>query len=144
MSAISARARPLRLYRGLTRAYDPERVAGGRSSSTNFTDCPYTATAYAPGRNGVVLVLDVPRDAACVSEELWLVAGSAKRFVIWGRFDAFVIATIPAKELRAEVRRAGVVTLPDDDKGMLLRARVDARLREAGRRRATHERLRSC
>lgn len=67
----------------------------------------------------MVLVLDVPDGAAGVSEELWI-GPTAKRLVFWGRFDGFIIAELPAKELRARVRRKGIVTLPDEGKAFVL------------------------
>ena len=53
-----------RLYRGLSRPYrngqlDTERFLQG----TNFTDCPMAALTFARGRNGVLLVVDVPEDS---------------------------------------------------------------------------------
>ncbi len=134
-----ARAQALatrRYFRGLTRRYDPARVGSDRRSGTDFTDCPYTALRYAAGRAGVLLVVDVPERNARVTEELWL-DGGARRFMIWGAFDAFIVATIPAKELRAEVRRAGVAGLPDEDKAMVLRSRLDERLGRPGAARTT-------
>ncbi len=120
--------RALRLYRGLTRPYDPARVDGDRLTATDFTDCPFTALGYAAGRTGVVLVLDVPEHGARVTEELWFGPPGAKRIMIWGRFDSLIIAAIPAKELRAEARRRGVAAASDEDKAMILRARIEARL----------------
>ncbi len=128
MSSERSHTRALRLYRGLTRTYDPARVDGDRPSGTDFTDCPYIALGYATGRNGIVLVLDVPERSVRVTEEFWLGVGSAKRYMIWGRFDALIVASIPATELRASTRRAGVGALSDEDKGMLLRGHLDARL----------------
>jgi hypothetical protein len=103
----------MRMYRGLKEPYDPARGTTDRLFSTDFTDCPYTALRYATGRRGVVLVVDVPSGAARVSEELWI-GPKAKRLMFWGRFDGFILAELPAKELRAEVRRKGIVTLGDD------------------------------
>ncbi len=97
-----------------------------RDGGTDFTDCPFTALAYATGRKGTVLVLDVPDDHRRLREELWL-HKTANRFMIWGDFEPLVIHQIPAKELRAEVRRKGVVTLPEGDKSMILRRHIDRR-----------------
>ncbi len=113
--------KPQRLYRGLTRPYDPARVR--RASGTDFTDCPLMALRYASGSKGVVLVLDVPLGSPRVREELWLVT-SAKRIMIWGAFDDFILAELAAKELRAHVRRKGVVAAPDDDKASVLRRAI--------------------
>lgn len=121
----------MRLYRGLKEHYQSEKaLAKVRETRQGIdcTDCPYTALLYAGGRRGVLLVLDVPPDAGIlVSEELWL-GPTAKRFMIWGRFDDCVVAVIPAKELRAEVRRKGVVRLSDADKGAVLKRVIERRL----------------
>jgi hypothetical protein len=116
----------MRLYRGLKEPFDPARSSTARDGGTDFTDCPFTALAYATGRKGTVLILDVPDDHRCLREELWL-HKTARRFMIWGGFEPFVLHQIPAKEPRAEVRRKGVVTLPDVDKSMLLRRHIDRR-----------------
>jgi hypothetical protein len=118
----------MRLYRGLKQPYDPERVDHGRLSATNFTDCPYIALLYATGRKGVVLVLDVPEESRRLTEELWL-GQKAKRFMLWGSFDEHIVTAIPAKELRAQVRKKGMVTADDEYKGRVLRAYVHERLR---------------
>jgi hypothetical protein len=118
-----------RLYRGLTKPYDPDRVRLDRASGTDFTDCPYTALGYATGPTGTVLVLDVPVGAPRVSEELWL-NSSAKRFMIWGGFDAFIVAQLVAKDLRAQVRQTGVVAASDEYKAYILRRYLDDRCRE--------------
>jgi hypothetical protein len=109
----------MRMYRGLKEPYDPTRGTEDRFFSTDFTDCVYTALRYAAGRRGVVLVLDVPDGAARVSEELWI-GPKAKRLMFWGQFDAFITAELPAKELRAQVRRKGTVNLSDEDKSFVL------------------------
>lgn len=116
----------MRLYRGLKEPFDPARVSTARANGTDFTDCAFTALAYATGRKGVVLVLDVPDDHRNLHEALWL-HRTAKRFMIWGGFEPFVVHEIPAKELRAEVRRKGIVTLPDVDKSMILRRHIERR-----------------
>jgi hypothetical protein len=121
----STTPKPLRLYRGLTRAYDPARVQ--RASGTDFTDCPFTALRYAASPKGVVLVLDVPPGSPRVREELWL-DSSAKRFMIWGAFDAFIHAELAAKELRAHVRCRGVVAASDEYKAAVLRRAIMERL----------------
>lgn len=119
----------MRMYRGLKEPYDPTRARPDRLFSTDFTDCVYTALRYATGRRGVVLVVDVPEGAARVSEELWI-GPKAKRLMFWGCFDDFILAEIPAKELRAEVRRKGIVTLPDGDKSLVLGSCIRERLRK--------------
>lgn len=118
----------MRLYRGLDKPY---RLAEVRAriqetrQGTNFTDCPYTALLYARGSRGVLLVADVPPDAAIlVTEELWLNT-AAKRFMIWGPFDEYIVAVIPAKELRAEVPRRR--SLSDADKAIIVRNVIERR-----------------
>jgi hypothetical protein len=123
--------KPLRLYRGLTRPYDRARVQSARSGGTDFTDCPFTALRYATGPRGVVLVLDVPAGHPRVSEELWMVTG-AKRLMFWGAFDAFVVAELPAKELRAHVRQKGVAAASDEYKAAVLRRAIRERLQPSG------------
>lgn len=100
----------LRLYRGLKNPYDPDRVGErqpGPLIATDFTDCPYTALTYANTRRGVVLVVDVPADGPRVSIEDWL-ATDAKRYMLWGRFDEWITAEFPAKQLRSRIRVKGV------------------------------------
>lgn len=128
----STAPKPLRLYRGLTRPYNPARVQPARSGGTDFTDCPFMALRYAASPKGVVLVLDVPAGHRRVREELWLVS-SAKRFMFWGTFDDFLVAELPAKELRAHVRRKGVVAASDEYKAAVLRRAIMERL-QASRR----------
>jgi len=81
------------------------------------------ALRYAASPKGVVLVLDAPVESPRVREELWLVT-SAKRFMIWGPFDDFILAELPAKELRAHVRRKGVVAESDEYKAAVLRRAI--------------------
>jgi hypothetical protein len=116
----------MQLYRGLTQRFKAERlpeppVPGAMRDGTDFTDCPFTALEYARGGRGVVLVLDLPEPVspAKVSEELWS-NPRARRLMVWGRFDNLVVAQIPAKELRAQVRRRGIVTMSDQYKSQLL------------------------
>jgi hypothetical protein len=119
-----------RLYRGLKEPYRPDWTVPtreGRLGGTDFTDCPATALRYAQGRRGVVLVLEIPPDAPRFTEELWL-AGRAKRFIAWGNFDEFLVATLPAKELRALVRVKGVAGESDEYKSLVLRRAVAQRL----------------
>ena len=121
----------MRLYRGLKRPYRPERVdTTAPFAGTDFTDCPYTALQYALTRRGVVLVLETPRTARLqVTEELWP-GTEARRFMVWGRFDPFLVRIIPAKELRAQVRRAGAVAQPAQYKAGLLEGFIDRLLRD--------------
>ena len=121
-----------RLFRGLKRPYDSALTGTDRTSNTDFTDCPFTALRYATGARGVVLVVDVAKGAARFSEELWLDRG-AKRFMIWGAFEKCIVAEVLAKELRAQVRRRGVVTASDGMKASILRQYIADHLRDRGR-----------
>lgn len=73
---------------------------GQRMVGTDFTDCPRTALRYAEGRRGVVLILDAPPDTLKFTKELWLGVQGASRFMAWGKFDQFITAILPAKDLR--------------------------------------------
>jgi hypothetical protein len=118
----------MRLYRGLKEPYRPEAVGGDRLSGTDFTDCPHTALQFAHGPRGVLLVADVPDDGSCrVSEELWA-NKTAKRMMIWGRFDHHIVAAIPAKELRSLVRKKGVAGQSFEFKAAVLRDHIDRKL----------------
>lgn len=106
-------------------------MVGTRESfptGTDFSDCPFTALQYALGRCSEFLVLDVPEDVGSmrVSEEYWL-GQKAGRFMVWGKFDELISAVIPAKELRAQVRRAGIVTASDEYKSDILRRYIEER-----------------
>jgi len=59
------------------------------------------------------LVLDAPATAR-VSEELWLGA-KARRLMFWGDFAPLVVAVIPAKDLRAQVRRKSIASASDQE-----------------------------
>jgi hypothetical protein len=119
----------MRLYRGLKEPYRPEKVGlnQGTLATTDFTDCPYTALRYAQGRRAVVLVLDVTSETRRVTEELWPGA-PARRFMVWGRFDEFLVAALPAKELRAHVRVKGVVAASDQFKARVLARAIAERV----------------
>ena len=121
-----------RFYRGLSRAYRPGQVDKVKSmQGTNFTDCPMAALTYARARNGVLLVVDVPDEAEIrMSEALWFSdAPGPKRIMLWGApFDPYIVAEIPAKELRAEVRKKGVRALPDSDKSRILVRYLEQRI----------------
>ena len=121
----------MRLYRGITKKYRPEEVGEnqrGLLHGTDFTDCPYRALQFARGTTGSVLVVDVPTDVAVtdpsrlrVTEEYWSPDTSGpKRYMVWGKFDEKLIAEIPAKELRAQVRRKGIVAQGDEYKADIL------------------------
>jgi hypothetical protein len=123
----------MRLYRGLKTPYRPERVGGtGRFFGTDFTDCPFTALQYASGRGGEVLVLDVdPEAGPKISEELWP-GTRARRLMVWGRFDELLAGIFPAAQLRAEVRRKGIASRPDEYKAYVLESFIDKELSERG------------
>ena len=121
-----------RLYRGLKQPYDPARTTVIGASGVDFTDCPLTALMYAVGRRGTVLVVDVDEGTARVTEELWLNQG-AKRFMFWGSsFKDHVIAQIPATELRAQIRRRGIVTASPPEKALILQRYIASRLQASG------------
>ena len=123
----------MRLYRGLKEPYRPEEVVSAPGQwrvGTDFTDCPLTALRYAHGRRGVVLVLDTAEDGLKFTEELWL-GMTAKRFMAWGRFDKFITAVLPAKELRALIRVKGVACSSDEYKAILLKRKSQERTAQA-------------
>ncbi|MBN2194918.1 MAG: hypothetical protein JW751_19025 [Polyangiaceae bacterium] len=66
---------------------------------------------YAKGPKGVVLVVDASAGGFRVSEELW-VGPRARRYLISGSFEHAIVARIPAKELRAQVRQRGSLPRP--------------------------------
>lgn len=49
------------------------------------------------------------------------------------KFDPYIVAEVPAKELRAEVRKRGVRTLPDSEKGRILVRYLEQRFASVGR-----------
>jgi len=124
-----------RLYRGLKEPYRPDKVkpqVGTRLISTDFTDCPHTALLYAHGKRGVALVVDIPANTARVTEEFWL-AGPARRLMVWGSFDGFIVAILPAKDLRARVRAKGVVAASDKYKALVLKRAIPELLQDHAR-----------
>jgi hypothetical protein len=128
----------MRLYRGMTRPYDPDKVGDRQKGAwgqpgTDFTDCPFAALKYARARTGVVLVVDIPEQDARgrlrVTQETWSLRGEGpKRMMLWGRFDDFIVAEIPAKELRRQVRAKGVVAAKDEYKALVLERAINERL----------------
>jgi hypothetical protein len=126
----------MRLYRGLKEPYRPEKVVpppGHRFGGTDFTDCPLAALRYANARRGVLLVLDAPPDTLRVTEELWFPGAAARRFMAWGKFDKFLTAVLPAKNLRAFIRAKGVAGQSDEYKAMVLERAIRERLDDAVR-----------
>lgn len=115
----------MRLYRGISKQYQPKPLE--RLDGTDFSDCPLAALDFAKGRNGVLLVLDVTEDSGPkVTEELWFVHGKGpKRMMVWGPFDDFIAAEIPAKELRPKLRRKGILTCSREYKSELLEGYVE-------------------
>ncbi len=128
----------MRLYRGLDEPYKPESVCeAGKAlhDGTNFTDCPYAALCYARSGRGVLLVIEVPPELEPkVREEVWL-GEFAKRFIIWGRFDALIVATFPAKELRAELKSKRMMrsSVKDPARSATLRHLIGQRLATTAR-----------
>ncbi|MBI2950280.1 MAG: hypothetical protein HYY23_21825 [Verrucomicrobia bacterium] len=132
-----ARTGAVRLYRGLSKQFNPNEVGERQQSGmtgTNFTDCPYAALLYARGTKGTVLVLDVtPEELARarprgirVTKELWSLDGSGpRRYMIWGRFEGILTAGIPATKLRAEIRRKGVRAQPGEVKSRILKRFIE-------------------
>jgi hypothetical protein len=125
------------LFRGLKEPFDPSRIRSpDRIGGTDFTDCPFQALQYANARRGVVLVLNASAKAS-ISEELWLGA-KARRLMFWGDFAPYVVAAIPAKDLRAQVRRKGIASASDQEKAWVLKRYVEsvlAQTRESARSR---------
>jgi hypothetical protein len=129
----------MRLYRGLKEPYRPEKVVsppGQRLCGTDFTDCPLTALRYAHARRGTVIVLDVHPEGLRLTQEFWL-GMSAKRFKAWGKFDAFITAVLPAKELRALIRVKGVASAGDEYQALVLRRRIQELTGGAGTERGS-------
>lgn len=123
---VGCAKRAMRLYRGLNEPYRPERVGAGQPHmfGTDFTDCPYTALQFARGRRGVLLVVDAAAGRLRVSEELWP-GGDAKRLMVWGTFDAFLVAAIPARQLRVHLRRKGIVAASRSYKATVLKRAIE-------------------
>jgi hypothetical protein len=115
-----------RLYRGLKELYDPDRPSRDPISGTDFTDCPLAALSYAAGAKGVVLAIDIDTTGKHVFEGLW-VGPKIKRYLV-RKYQDCVVAAIPAKELRAQVRRKGVASTTDDYKAEVLRAYIEQRI----------------
>jgi hypothetical protein len=54
-----------------------------------------------------------------------------KRMMVWGQFDDFIVAEIPAKELRKHVRAKGVVAAEDEYKAFVLERAIEDWLADA-------------
>ena len=96
----------------------------------DFTDCPLVATLYATGRQGQVLVLDIPDEEAemRVSKEFWF-DRRAERLMIWRKFDDYIVGIIQAKELRKIVRSKGRAAMSETDRSHVLKDAIDKALR---------------
>ena len=116
----------VRLYRGLKEPYDPNRPSRDPRSGSDFTDCPLAALSYAAGAKGVVLVIDVDTTSKHVSEGLW-VGPKTKRYLV-RQYQDFVVAVLPAKELRAQVSRKGVASTTDAYKAEVLGSYIVQRI----------------
>ena len=117
------------LFRGLKEPFDPSRIRSpDRLGGADFTDCPFEALRYANARRGVLLVLDAPATAH-ISEELWF--GATRRLMFWGDFAPYVVAVIPAKDLRAQVRRKGTAAASDQEKAWVLNCYIQSILPQA-------------
>ncbi len=124
----------MRLYRGLKERYRPDKVVSPprqRLYGTDFTDCPLTALRYAHARRGTVIVLYIQPDKLRLTQEFWL-GMRAKRFKAWGKFDAFITAVLPAKDLRALIRVKGVANAGDEYQALELRRRIQELIGSAG------------
>src|SRR5215831_7389375 len=124
----------MRLYRGLKHPYRPERVdPARRTGGTDFTDCPAIALRYAQASRGVVLAVDIDPDehyaSAKLTQEFWFVR-DAKRFMLWGRFDQFLTAIFPAKDLRTHLRLRGLRNAFDEAKTLALRGFIAREIHE--------------
>lgn len=137
MGNLAVASTPMRLYRGLKNPYRTELVnINRRSGGTDFTDCSATALLYAQSSRGVLLVVDVNVTTdddlapvpARVTKEFWLDRTSS-RFMLWGRFDDLIIASLPAKDLRARLRREGLRNATHASKTYALRAIIDDEIR---------------
>lgn len=51
--------------------------------------------------------------------------------MVWGRLDKHIVAVIPAKELRAEIRKRRLVRAPDGCKISLLEQLIEQRVAKA-------------
>lgn len=45
--------------------------------------------------------------------------------MVWGRFDQHIVGIIPAKELRARIRRRGIAGTSDEYKADILRRFIE-------------------
>lgn len=117
----------VRIYRGLPEPYDASFVSKDRRFRTDFTDSAFWALHHADSPRGTVLVLDIPEDVACRTEEEWI-GTHARRFSLRGGFDEYIVAQIPARDLSDEIRRRGVAEMNDKAKSDALAQYVESRL----------------
>jgi hypothetical protein len=57
---------------------------------------------------------------------------SARRFMVWGSFEGLIAGAVQAKELRALVRKKGIVTYDDSAKARVLRKAIEEGLHDRG------------
>jgi len=50
--------------------------------------------------------------------------------MVWGKFDGFIVAILPAKDLRARVRAKGAVAASDEYKALVLRRAIPELLQD--------------
>lgn len=121
----------MRLYRGLTKPHRSEKVPQF-PDGTNFTDCPFTALLYAQNPRGELLVIDLPDDQERRAQPaLWHDNGGPERFIVYGAFDQFLVARLPAKELRKIVGRKGGITAHREYRSYQVSSRIDDALKSA-------------
>ena len=82
--------------------------------------------SYAAGAKGAVMAIDINTTGKHVSEGLW-VGPKIKRYLV-RQYQDFVVAVIPAKELRVQIRGKGVASTTDEYKAEVLRAYVEPRI----------------
>jgi hypothetical protein len=119
----------MRLYRGLTKPHRPEKVPQF-PDGTNFTDCAFTALLYARDPRGELLVIDLPDDDRRTHKALWFDDGP-ERYFVYGPFDRFFVARIPAKELRKIAGRKGGISAHREYRSYQLSSRIDEALKDA-------------
>lgn len=123
----------MRLYRGLKNPYRSQLIDASWVSGTNFTDCPAAALLYAQSSRGVLVVVEIDGDVSSVphqiSQAVWP-DREAKRFIIRGGFDDRIVAIFLAKDLRTRLRREGLRNALHATKARILRAVIEAELRD--------------
>ena len=85
-----------------------------------------------PRRPGLTELTDLNDEDATMAHRICTASWperEARRLILWGRFDEFITAVFPAKELRARLRREGRRNAPVTAQSRLLRAVIDDELR---------------